>query len=277
MTNTIKGNLKHIVSEMLTKTHGNKYRSGLVLSGGAAHGFAHLGVLQAMEEMDIVPDIISGASAGAIVGSLYADGFSTEEILEMFANSNLLGFVSLKVRKQGLFDISGLRKIMKNNLRTKRIEDLKIPLVIATTNLDSATTAYFDKGNLVDVVLASSSIPVLFNPVVIGEKYYVDGGITDNFPVEPLVDVCEEITGVNVNPVGGFDPTGDGLLQLAVYTFHISVYSRVDAKRKYLDHFVEPKELASYSYLDLSAAREMSQLGYEEAKKVLGDKYAPSK
>ncbi len=272
----MKSNLKHIVSELLIRSNGKKYKNGLVLSGGAAHGFAHLGVLEAMEEMNAVPDIISGASSGAIVGSFYADGFSTEEIMELFANNKLLGFVSLKVRKQGLFDISGLRKIMKNNLRTKQLENLKIPLIIATTNLNNATTEYFDRGNLIDLVLASSSIPVLFNPVVIGENYYVDGGITDNFPVAPLVDLCDEITAVNVNPVGGFDPTGDGLLQLAVHTFHISVYSRVDAKRKYIDHFIEPEGLAKYSYTDLSAAREMSRLGYEEAIKVLGKKHASS-
>ena len=97
----------------------------------------------------------------------------------------------------------------------------------------------------------------------------MDGGITDNFPVEPLVDVCERITGVNVNPIGGFDPTESGLIQLAVHAFHISVYSRLEVKKKFLDYFIEPPELVRYSYIDLSAAREISQVGYREAIRIL--------
>lgn len=171
------------------------FDTGLILSGGAARGFNHARVIKALEEKSIFPDIISGVSAGSIVGSFYCDGFEPEEIFEVFKDNKIFEFVKLTLRKQGLLNINGLRKILKKNLRAERIEDIKKPLIIAATNIEEATTTYFTKGNLVDLVVASSSIPVLFSPAKIEGVTYVDGGVTNNFPLEPLEgNTCPERT-----------------------------------------------------------------------------------
>jgi NTE family protein len=244
------------------------YDTGLILSGGAARGFVHVGVLKALEEKSIVPDIISGVSAGSIVGSFYCDGFEPEEIFEIFRGSKVFNFVKLTLRNQGLLNINGLREILKKNLRTKRLEDLKKPLVITATNLEEATTTYFTKGDLVDLVVASSSIPVLFSPARIDGVTYVDGGVTNNFPLEPLEGKCKKLIGVHANPIGNYDPTR-GILHMAINTFHISIASVVEEKRKKLDYFIEPEKLKNYTYYDVRRGREVFDIGYEKAMEVL--------
>lgn len=96
-------------------------KTGLVLSGGAVRGFAHLGVLQAMNEKDIEPDLISGVSAGAIVGSLYADGYSPKEILQVFEEKKFYSFLNLQFKSSGLADIAGLKELLESALRAFHI------------------------------------------------------------------------------------------------------------------------------------------------------------
>ena len=106
---------------------GKKYKTGVVLSGGGARGFAHLGVLKALNDAGIYPDVISGTSAGALVGVLYADGYSPEEILKMMNATSRLHYIRPTVPREGLLQISGIVTILKENLRAKTFEDLKIP------------------------------------------------------------------------------------------------------------------------------------------------------
>ena len=112
------------------------YNVGVVLSGGAARGFVHAGVLKALAEHSLDPGIVSGVSAGGIVGSFYCDGFSPEEICEIFLKEKIFEFVKLKFKRHGIFSTEGLKDVLKKNLRSRRIEDLKKPLVITATNID---------------------------------------------------------------------------------------------------------------------------------------------
>ncbi len=95
-----------------------EYNTGIVLSGGAVRGFAHLGVLKALHEADIFPDIISGVSAGSIVGAFYADGNEPDEILELFQKKHFYELINVIFRNAGLLDIKGLKRLLKNNLKT---------------------------------------------------------------------------------------------------------------------------------------------------------------
>jgi len=245
-----------------------KYHTGLVLSGGAARGFAHLGVFKALREKNIRAEIVSGVSAGAIAGAFYCDGFEPEEVLELFNNSRIFRFVKLEINKQGLLNISGLRKVLKKNLRTKNIEDLPRQLIITVTDLMNGTTEYIREGDLVNAIIASSSIPVIFKPELINGNKYIDGGINNNFPVEPLVDLCNNLIGVHVNPVGLFNPR-KGLIYLALRSFHLSVASGIPGKMKRLTCFIEPEGLAEFSYYDIEGRFKMFDLGYNEATRVL--------
>jgi NTE family protein len=130
------------------------------------------------------------------------------------------------------------------------------------------TTVYFKDGNLVDSVIASSSIPVVFRPKEIDGNFYVDGGVTNNLPAEPLIDICNELIGVNANPIGAYDPK-KGLAHMALHSFHLSVASGIEKKKKLFKYFIEPRELKNYAYYDIADGKEMFDIGYKEALKVI--------
>ena len=141
------------------------YKLGLALSGGGAKGFAHLGVFELLDECHLKPDIISGTSAGSIMGAFYADGYSPREIMELFSGREFFEFAQLQIPKSGLFDTSRFRNFLKTYLRAKRIEELQIPLVIVATDLDHGLSKEFREGPLVEAITASCSMPIIFSPV----------------------------------------------------------------------------------------------------------------
>jgi len=246
-----------------------KYNTGLVLSGGGTRGFAHLGVLKALEEHNIKPDIIAGVSAGSIAGAFYADGKSPGEALELLANHKLLDYLELTIpKKTGLVGMKGFEKTLKEHLNAKTFEELKIPLIVFAVNMNTAEYVRFDKGDLITAVKASSSIPVVFPPVEIDGHQYLDGGIINNFPIEPLEDICKTIIGVNVNPIGPIEDLGN-LRTIAERTFHLTLRSQAFSKEDRCDIYIEPEGLEKYSLLDVSKAREIYDIGYNKAKEVL--------
>lgn len=262
--------LTGLPSKFANKEGKHSFDVGAVLSGGAARGFVHLGVLKALAERSLAPGIISGVSAGAIVGSFYCDGFEPEETCEIFRKERIFEFIKLRFKRYGIFSIEGLRDVLKKNLRSKRIEDLQKPLIVVTTNLDKGVTTYFTEGELLDRVLASASLPVLFHPTIIEGNNYVDGGVTNNFPLEPIEGLCKTLVGVHANPPAPYDPK-KGLLHLATNTFHLAVKSDTETKRNRLNYFIEPNTLKKYGYFDVRHGKEMFDIGYREAMKVLTD------
>ncbi len=245
-----------------------QYDTGIVLSGGAVRGFAHLGALKALHEVGVNPDVISGVSAGSIVGAFYADGYEPDEILEIFEQKKFYNLVSVLFKNTGLLDISGLKKLLKNNLKAKSFDALKKPLFVTATNLETGGVEYFNEGNIIDVVLASSSIPVLFKPQKIGERLYVDGGLTNNLPLEPIEKKCKKLIGINVNPLEE-NPKLDGLKNIAIRSFHISIASSVNNKKKLFDVYIEPQELRKYGYFNVKEGKDLMKIGYETTQKAI--------
>ena len=248
-----------------------KYEYGLVLSGGGTRGFAHLGAIKALEENGIRPDIISGVSAGGIVGALYADGQDAEAALKALITKNLLGFLKLMIPKKGLLKMTGFEKTLRKTLKAKRFEDLKIPLILHAVNINTVEYTRFDKGDLIQAIKASSSIPVVFPPVDIDGHQYLDGGIVNNFPVEPLVDQCKTIIGINVNPLGP-EYNISNLKTIAIRSFHLSMRNHAESRKEECDIYVEPEGVQKYGILDLANAREAFDLGYKKALEVLQKK-----
>ena len=245
-----------------------KYKIGLVLSGGGARGFAHLGVIQALNEAGIFPDVICGTSAGAIAGVLYADGYSPKEILKITNSGSRLHYIRLTVPKQGLLQIAGVVRILRNYLRAKTFEELKIPLFVTATDLNNGRVDYFSSGELLNVVIASASIPVLFKPVVIDNKHYVDGGVLDNLPVKPLENICRFIIGSFVNPTG-YQENVSNLINIAERSFLLSMSKEVTEKAKKFNLFIAPIELRNYKILDPEKAEEVFMVGYNATKEKL--------
>jgi NTE family protein len=245
-----------------------KYKTGLVLSGGGARGFAHLGVIKALNEAGIFPEVISGTSAGAIVGVLYSDGYTPDEIMKMMHSTNMLRFMRPTVPKEGLLQISGIIRILKDNLRAKTFEELKVPLFVTATNLNYGRIEYFSSGELMQPVIASASIPVLFKPVIINNSHYVDGGVLDNLPIKPIEEDCSYIIGSFVNPTG-YEKNITNLIQIAERTFLLNVSKDILEKAKRFNLFIAPQQLKNYKILDPEKSKEVFRIGYKATKEKL--------
>lgn len=239
-----------------------QYKIGLVLSGGGARGFAHLGVIQALNERGIYPDVISGTSAGAIIGVLYADGHTPEQILRLLDGSSRLDFMRPALPREGLLQINGISKILKASLRSKNFSELRIPLFVAATDLNNGKAVYFSEGEILEPVIASASIPVVFQPVKIKEISYVDGGVLDNLPLRPIENKCRILIGSFVNPVGYMEKIS-GLINIAERTFMLSMSKEIFEKAKKFDLFIAPQELKNYKILDPEKAAELFWIGYK--------------
>jgi NTE family protein len=247
-----------------------QYKTGIVLSGGGARGYAHLGLLQALNESGIFPEVISGTSAGALTGVLYADGYSPKEILKLLNPGSRLDFMRPALPREGLLQISGISKILKACLRAKTFEELKIPLFVTATDLNNGKAEYFSSGELIDPVMASASIPILFQPVIINNIHYVDGGVLDNLPITPIENKCSFIIGSFVNPVGKMEKVS-GLINIAERAFMLSMSKEINEKSRRFDLFVAPVELMNYKILDPEKAEELFEIGYIATKEKLKD------
>lgn len=239
-----------------------KYKIGIALGGGGARGFAHLGVLKALEERGIKLDIISGTSAGSIVGGFYADKKSPEGIFKIIKEKGFFKYTNFNIPKTGLVGLEGLEKQINEDLSVENIEDFTIPFLAAVTNLNAGKVEYFDKGDASSVIKASSAIPVLFSPVVMNGALYADGGILDNVPVAPLRDVCEKTIAVDISPVTNME-TIENLFQIALRTFQLSVSKSSVGLAERCDLLISLEECNRFDLLNTSNAKELYDIGYD--------------
>ena len=246
-----------------------KNKIGLVLSGGGIRGIAHLGLLKALDEIGVKPSAISGVSAGAIVGAMYASGISPAEILEIGKSQINFGFSNLLLRKGGLFSREFIHKILVENLPNNSFESLQIPLIVNATDFTSVESVYFSKGELIPCLEASASVPILFRPANYEGKMLVDGGLLNNFPVEPLIGICDRLIGSHVNKLKEHDQAGKGLSRIATLErcYHISISNSVYSKSHYCDLFIEP-DLNGFGMLDTKHADIIFNRGYEATLEV---------
>jgi NTE family protein len=174
---------------------------GIVLSGGGTRGIAHIGVLRALGERGIFPDCIAGASAGAIVGALYAAGYAPPEMLEFFIKKNPFRLSKVAFSKPGIIDTAKVVSDFEEYFPENSFEALGRELRIVATDLTRGEPVEFDSGALIPAVLASSSVPLLFTPLEIGDQVFADGGIVSNFPAELLEGRCRALLGVHASPI----------------------------------------------------------------------------
>jgi NTE family protein len=244
-----------------------KYTLGIALSGGGSRGFAHLGAMKALHEKGIVPEVISGASAGSIAGSLIADGKSPDEAFELLKSKGFFHYTSIRFPRSGFFSLKGLAKQLEKAYEAETIERLKTPLFIALTNLNTGRIEYKSSGPLLKTVIASSSIPVMFEPVEIDGQSYIDGGLLENLPHTPLKDICEKIIAVNLIPVKQTKNVRS-MKKIISRVLDLTVNLTVDAVRDEADVFIEPPGLMPYGYLNSKEAKEVFDIGYEFTKNL---------
>lgn len=238
---------------------------GITLSGGAIRGVAHIGVLQALEEQGIEIDYVSGASAGSLVGCLYAAGYSPKEILDVFEDTSIFSLFSVGAPKLGFTDLSYINKKVKELIPYNNFEQLKKPFFASVTNLSTGEFEIIGEGELAKVVVASSSIPILFKAQKMNEDLYVDGGVLNNLPVEPLRPTSDVLIGVNVSPIReAADGRLDNLMNIGFRTLDLVMWSNVEPRLQQCDIVIEPGAEV-YTFFELNKAREIYEIGYQTA------------
>ncbi len=161
-------------------------RVGLVLGGGAARGFAHIGVIQVLEEAGIRPDLVVGTSAGSVVAALYASGKTGREMQSIAEAMDEASFSDWRLPffKPGVLKGEALARFVKSQVDGRQIQELPMRLGVVATDLQSGQGVLFQRGDVATAVRASSAIPAVFQPVSIAGRDYVDGGLVAPVPVE---------------------------------------------------------------------------------------------
>jgi NTE family protein len=234
---------------------------GIALSGGGARGFAHLGVLKALEEIGIKPHMVSGVSAGAIGGAFYCYGYSPEETLKILSENGILGMISPAFSWKGLLKMDKAEKVYHKHLKENSFEKLLIPLIIEATDIINVETVRFSKGELIKPVIASASIPMLFQPVEFENRLLVDGGLLNNLPAQCLKPYCDKIIAVNVNSIIKTEKV-ESMLKTFERTFNIIINNNIKESIAVSDVVLEPLHKKNYGILDLNHANEIYAEGY---------------
>ena len=237
-------------------------RIGLALGGGAARGFAHIGVIQALEENGLAPDLVVGTSAGSLVAALFASGRSGRELATIADGMDETAFADWSYPGRGLIRGEALARFVRDKTNKRAIEQMKIPLGIAATDLDSGEGVLFRRGDTGTAVRASSAVPAVFQPVKIGQREYVDGGLSAPIPVHHARQMgAEFVIAVDISAVPEGNPTGDAARML-LKTFAIMGKSLKGYELRDADLVLQPS-LAGVSGADFTTRRQSIKAGRE--------------
>ena len=245
-----------------------KHKIGLALSGGGALGFAHIGAIQALEEHGVKPNFISGSSMGAIIGAIYCAGYSPAKIMRIIQAEKLykldkLMSPNLNFKQKGLSSHATLRATLKELIPHDCFDSLEIPFAVCVTNITSGTYEYYYSGKgIVEYVVASASIPGVFDPVVIKNTTYVDGGVLNNLPAEILHQKgCDYIIGVDVLPFLPIEKKS--FLDITLWSIRLMQHSNTQNGIKYCNWLVESNAIEKYNEFEFDKYKEIYQYGYK--------------
>lgn len=243
-----------------------KNNIGLVLSGGGARGLAHVGALKVFEELDVSVDYVAGTSAGALVGALYAGGHSSDNILAFFKKAKLFTWHNLTRKKPGLVNMENFIPLYKEYLPDDDFDALQRKLFVTATDLLKPEGKIFNKGQLIRPVLASAAVPGVFSPIEIDGGLYVDGGVVNNFPIEPIQECCSKIIGINVSPLLPMERKEfKSSLSVLQRSYRIGVTNACLPKFNRCDVFLSPPELRKITTLGTNHLQYAFDIGYKAA------------
>jgi NTE family protein len=243
---------------------------GLALGGGAARGFAHIGVIQVLEENGIKPDVIVGTSAGSLVAALYAAGKNGSELGLLADKMDESTLTDWSYPGRGVIRGAALAKFVRDHTGSRTIEQMGIALGIVATDLDSGQGILFEVGDAGTAVRASSAVPAVFQPVSIGGREYVDGGLVAPVPVRFARQMGAEIViAVDISSAPEGNATGDAMRML-LQTFAIMGRSINNFELRDADVVVRPR-LPGVSSADFSSRKRSIQAGRDAARALLPD------
>ena len=245
-----------------------KHKIGISLSGGAAIGYAHLGLLQAAEEAGFKPDCVAGTSMGAIMGMMYAAGYSPLQIRQIIKDEkmdNLFHVAFPSVPKPGGFvSTSRIQRILKKYVPDNSFESLKTKFYCCASNMETLQAEYHCSGDqLVQCVMASAAIPGIFAPVKVNGTYLLDGGIQDHLPVKPLID-----EGCDVRIGSCLLIEKPGKKKLYQLWIHAALYASFSTCQRTIGQFTDVimVDPGKYRLSDFKALDALYDIGYKAGK-----------
>ncbi len=241
-------------------------KTGLVLSGGGFRGMAHIGVIKAMEEYGIRPSYIAGTSSGAIIGALFAAGYDHESILEFIQGINIFSIYRYARNKPGFVDTEKFVREFEDYFPVDDFSALRIPLYVTATDILSGDLEVFSSGPIIRPILASAAFPGVFTPIKIDKHHYIDGGTLNNFPVDLIRDLCDDIIGVYVNPFPNISYEQlKRSYQVLERAYQIRSARNAINKFRLCDVLITPDGLNKYGTFSLKEMRPVVELGYRSA------------
>lgn len=244
---------------------------GLALGAGGSRGVAHIGFLKALEEADIRVDYIVGSSMGSVVGGAYAAGLSVDMMREAVYKLRLRDLVTPAKQKGGVLGNNKMRALIAKYIGDITFEDLKLPFHCVAVDMIKQEVVEFSKGSVVDAIVASSSIPAVFHPVVQGERRLIDGGVLERVPAMRVKKMGADVV-VAVDVLGWRNASEKipGAIGVSLETFDIMDNHRTKAyhekHKKHIDFWLEP-DLGDMSQYSIKQVKEAYEKGYEIGKK----------
>ena len=249
---------------------------GLVLSGGGALGFAHIGAIKALEEYGIEPEYVAGTSMGAIIGVMYAAGYSADEIMQIVKEDRLYNvgrLITLQsaLRNSGMSTHKTLLRELAELIPHNSFDSLERKFMVCVTNVETGEAVYrHEGGELKEYVAASAAIPGVFEPIMIDSVRYIDGGIVDNLPVSQLLTLNPQlfIIGVDVLPfVENYEAKSS--IDMLLWMSRLFQSKNMDPNRAKCDWLIQSFALNEYHGFEFKRYKEIYQYGYDAMKAKL--------
>jgi NTE family protein len=247
----------------------NRTGVGLALGGGFARGFAHLGVLQVLEENHIPVSHIAGTSVGSILGAAYASGAPLARIIETCRTLRFRDIARWRVSRLGLASNQRLENLIERVFDSRQFEDLRIPLAVVATDLSSGEPVVFTQGNLVDAIRASCAFPGLFEPVEIGTRCLADGGLVAPVPTRAARELgAATVIGVSVGIQDGYRSAPTNIFQVVSRAVSAAQKHQLEVWERHADLVLRP-DVQSMAWDDFHRAEDAIEAGAVAARRAL--------
>ncbi len=249
---------------------------GFALGAGGSRGVAHVGFLQAMEEAGLRPDYVVGCSMGSVVGGAYCAGMPLEKMKEAIFNLRLLDLIAPTRQRGGLFGTQKIRKLLEKYIGNPSFDDLQIPFRCIAVDMVSQTTVEFSKGNVIEGITASSTIPMVFKPTEKDGMRLIDGGVLDRVPYREVKAMGADIV-VAVDVLGRLDCSKKMPSTLGVLMETIDLICNIRSQMKHeqdkdmIDFWLEPDlgDMSQFTFKQFEFACERGyEIGKAHARKI---------
>jgi NTE family protein len=242
---------------------------GLALGGGFARGFAHLGVLQVLEQNHIPISCIAGTSVGSILGAAYASGAPLARIIATCRTLRFRDIARWRVSRLGLASNHRLGDLIEQVFESRQFEDLRVPLAVVATDLNSGEPVVLTHGSLVDAIRASCAFPGLFEPVEIGTRCLADGGLVAPVPTRAARELgAEFVLGVSVGIQDGHRGTPSNIFQVVTRAVSAAQKHQLEVWERHADLVLRP-DVQSFAWDDFDRADEAIEAGIAVARQAL--------